>query len=531
MKEYLKGEIFYKLSKSLLRVLEIIFLLLVITNCSSENRSARSIQASDCIVGIALTSDCTAKVNQVVTATTGTTVTNWTNPTEITTVTSSVPDGYYQNQFCSLSDNDLVPGNIKLGVDVFGVIGNYVGTYRTSMASQAPRDSGKKVIANFADFVSTSKQLNLHTEVTTFVGADFPSGVDTNYRDIPDMKMDDDGTLGITCEYAKRPTINCGMTQSSLEDRIADCKSANPTAHSWDGSLVCNSGQGLWKLVVRSAANNEVWQDQRTGLLWSSVVGTDNWCSATGNVLLGPLVFVNSYNTAAGTPITGNGTIGALTSGTSSNTEIITVTFTNSTTFTVTGAAGAGGCQGGSVTGALTGVPGSTATYSDAGECSFTLTQGTINFAANDTIRLYSIANTTYSCLPGGPLQPAAPISYCAESASLNPPAGDDWLTPNYISAKGKMGKNSTPSVRWRLPTTTDFKQADINGIRFVFPDMGLSGSNRPSPDGSLGGQNSNWVHTTRSTAPSSAQIFYTSSGNFASSTKNGTNHIRCVGR
>jgi hypothetical protein len=53
--------------------------------------------------------------------------------------------------------------------------------------------------------------------------------------------------------------------------------------------------------------------------------------------------------------------------------------------------------------------------------------------------------------------------------------SGENWSAGTYSSAKGGMGKTSSgtsPSVRWRLPTIYDYKLADVNGIRFVMPEM-----------------------------------------------------------
>src|SRR5690606_19404625 len=54
---------------------------------------------------------------------------------------------------------------------------------------------------------------------------------------------------------------------------------------------------------------------------------------------------------------------------------------------------------------------------------------------------------------------------------------GGNYLTTTHgsIDNAGKAGLNlsSTPRVAWRLPNIYDFKQADVNGIRFVLPDMG----------------------------------------------------------
>ena len=69
--------------------------------------------------------------------------------------------------------------------------------------------------------------------------------------------------------------------------------------------------------------------------------------------------------------------------------------------------------------------------------------------------------------------------SYCAEGGSLTPAiGGENWTTGVYNETKGGMGAvatDSSPSVRWRLATRNDWLQAEINGVRFVLPNMGLS--------------------------------------------------------
>ncbi len=82
---------------------------------------------------------------------------------------------------------------------------------------------------------------------------------------------------------ALRPTTNCGST-GSIQARIADCVTQNTTRASWDGGSQSTSGLGTWSLVSRIGASKEVWRDNRTGFLWSSVVSTGiNWCRVTGN--------------------------------------------------------------------------------------------------------------------------------------------------------------------------------------------------------------------------------------------------------
>jgi hypothetical protein len=178
----------------------------------------------------------------------------------------------------------------------------------------------------------------------------------------------------------------------------------------WNGASAGNSGEGVWKLVTRntpqgtctSSVNScrpvEVWQDQRTGLLWSSLVAggyastgggqvADNWCRAAGND--------QSTTVTSGTAWPTTDPVGYCNSG----------TYQNQTT----------------------------------------------------------------------------PTSYCTEKAIYGPTlspalATENWTTGVYDLAKGGMravGGTSSPGVRWRLPTIGDYKQADVNGIRHVMPDMG----------------------------------------------------------
>jgi hypothetical protein len=134
-----------------------------------------------------------------------------------------------------------------------------------------------------------------------------------NYREVPHILTDDDGYYNADAGCAANCTtvvsvtaaqhaafVDCGTTQTSIATRIADCTSKNGTAASWMGSVSSTGGQGNWYLVTRSGANNEVWQDNNTALIWSSAVSTtaaggDNWCRASGNAEAGdPSNYCNS---------------------------------------------------------------------------------------------------------------------------------------------------------------------------------------------------------------------------------------------
>jgi len=157
----------------------------------------------------------------------------------------------------------------------------------TDSASNAYRDRG-------------SNQLSLQEETTTYAGKALPA----NYREVPNRMVHDDGgrnsqVLKITasqhaafknCGYPS-VMVNSGIDSSTIANRIQHCASVNPNLPTtWDGAANGISGEALWKLVSRADSRDgweptlEVWQDQRTGLLWSTAsFYVMAWCAASGN--------------------------------------------------------------------------------------------------------------------------------------------------------------------------------------------------------------------------------------------------------
>lgn len=434
---------------------------------------------------------------------------------------------------------------------------------------------------SYSSGIKASRQLTLAEEVESFGqamgGSLLPITLSYSYRDIPDISRDNDGATGISITYALRPPTACGNS-GKIATRIADCAAKNGTRASWNGAEKGNAGQALWKLVFttgqttpNSCAGNdcrEVWQDTRTGLLWSSLARTSasttpintNWCQASGNVQLSTLNLV-SANNGGTSPLIGNGTISNIsTGGSSAVTEGITVTFGTTTSFTVSGT----NC-GNSPTANLGPTAASTSvTYSKAGFCSFTLTQGSTSFGAGDTFKIVSGMATIYSCNPSASsLQPATgttsgsgPVSFCAEGISSsgdhyysgfpgdstyyapssgNPTPWNSNATITYDASKGRMGRNSTYPVYWRLPNLYDYEQADIDGIRFVMPDMGVPSEERAVPDGSLVFSSVNeWAASLYSKFSAGFAFYFNGlSGGVASSfyLRKDLMNVRCVGR
>jgi hypothetical protein len=271
-------------------------------------------------------------------------------------------------------------------------------------------------------------QVYQYSEWTTYAGTALPSTGGYSYRNGASILNDDDGQYNTDAGCAANCTSvisitaaqhagysDCGVAQATISGRIADCASTNGSAATWSGSSNGNSGEGIWKLVARSGANHEVWQDQRTGLLWSSIASTNaDWCEASGN------------NDGA----------------------------------------------------------------DPAGYCN---------------------VNTTSYCIetlyPGGG---TPTVGF----------AGDTFPGGPYDSAKGLMGLGSTPPVSWRLPTSHDYLQAEVDGIRHVMPDMGA-----------FGGGNSEWIATVNSIDRTRGYKFGSNDGVLFSGDRFGLNNVRCVGR
>ena len=253
-------------------------------NVSDANLTAANIKSGTTILGVAgsvvaayaaCTDDnynagqCSTAAARYVSPTLGSAISSWTNASSTTTVTGSIPGGFYPTAPLAISftDANLVAANIISGKTIFNVAG-----LANIFVSNVHRDKATTQITQLA-------------EATTYAGVSLPTG----YRDIPDITKDDDGyqSAGVTSPQvtlSTRPGTNCGTTQTTIAARIADCASVIGANATWDGTVKGNAGQGVWKLVTRAAASKEVWQDQRTGLIWSSVLTTgDNWCRAAGN--------------------------------------------------------------------------------------------------------------------------------------------------------------------------------------------------------------------------------------------------------
>jgi hypothetical protein len=383
-----------------------------------------------------------------------------------------------------------VSGESKTAIDASKVCS---GTTLLGVAGTAACPTTQALFQSNAYRNLATTQLTMLQEVGTYAGSsgtsasNFPS----NYREIPDQNIDDDGQNATGAnQFGTRPQVACGGTAIlTVANKIADCASKNGANATWDGSTKGTAGQSVWKLVFSSGQTvagtcistpmatdcYEVWQDQRTGLLWSSAVtrfaGWDNdfgvnHCLASGN----------SQNVGINCSVGGSYQY-ATTPGSicSESTET-------------------GGVQ------AIVGVcnsPGSGALSS--GPCVF-------NFGA---------------------------IWY---DNTLTPTGGqENYSSGNYSIAKGYMGAKSSTPVRWRLPSKSDFLLADLDGIRFVMPDTGaVAGTNGRPSDGTMGANSIStyqWSSTVKSDSRGSGVTMSSLGGSMSSRIRSNIAVVRCVGR
>lgn len=71
---------------------------------------------------------------------------------------------------------------------------------------------------------------------------------------------------------------DCGANQSSISERIANCAVTN-----LGSTVTVSQSEGkIWQLVSK-IGSSLVWKDLKTGFIWSSMLGTTNWCVAEGD--------------------------------------------------------------------------------------------------------------------------------------------------------------------------------------------------------------------------------------------------------
>ncbi|RYG93955.1 MAG: hypothetical protein EON58_17295 [Alphaproteobacteria bacterium] len=273
----------------------------------------------------------------------------------------------------------------------------------------------------FRDLVTAQASQASESEAS---GSPYPVA-DPGYRAIPKIAKDDDGMSAsvVKVDRSAWGSTTCGLT-GLLAVRLANCATVFGASAEWNGETMATQGQSNWKLVTRTGdiagiTGREVWQDQRTGLLWSSKVSTStNWCKASGS------------NFISGNP------------------------------------------------------------------------------AAEDDPNNYC-DNSTYQNVTG------LAISACYEDDGTYFTSSDASIDNG---GKAGLGRASTPAVAWRLPTANDYFNAEVNGIRFVLPDMLTIGDYE-------------WTATVNGNARSQAHRWYGQNGYDTWGTRSGSYDVRCVGR
>ena len=317
----------------------------------------------------------------------------------------------------SLLESRLDPDKIKNNVSIFGIIGTFSGN----------GDWGSGAHRNI-----DTLQIGSAAEAGTYRGDGSLPNLPAGYRSVPKIATDDDGkdTSNLNLEAVDRTgwgSTSCGISDDTVLERIEDCSTTFGANARWNGATSGNAGQGVWNLVSRSGAKSgskgrEVWRDERTGQLWSSIIGTaSNWCRASGSS--------NATNVSA----------------------------------------------------------------------------------------LIKEADPSSICDSGANQNQTTADSGCFEGAGF---ATTHASFDNAGKVSMKLaGTVSAPAVAWRLPTLYDYEVADLNGLRFVMPDLGANGNL------------DEWTATLSSSIRSRAWIYNGAQGVHSTKARGLTSAFRCVGR
>lgn len=311
----------------------------------------------------------------------------------------------------------LVSDKIRNNMTIFGVTGTFSGN----------GDWGSGAHRNI-----DTPQIGSAAEAGQYAGNGSLPNLPSGYRTVPKIAFDDDGkdNSNLNLEAVDRTgwgTTTCGLTQDAVINRIEHCSTIFGANARWNGAVSGNASQGIWQLVSRSGAKSgskgrEVWRDERTGLLWSSVIGTaTNWCKAAGSS--------NATNVSAS----------------------------------------------------------------------------------------IKEADVSSICDSGTYQNQTTAISGCYEGTGFT-------TTDAAIDNLGKVAMNlagsaTAPKVAWRLPSLYDYEVADMNGLRFVLPDIGANGNL------------DEWTATLSSSIRSRAWIYNGEQGVHSTKARTLTSAFRCVGR
>lgn len=174
---------------------------------------------------------------------------------------------------------NLIAANIKITETIFGVAGSFTGVL-TEWGSGISRATS-----------TTTNVLTSVSETTTYSGAS-GTALPSYYYAVPKISVSDDGfvvTGQVTpVDRTGWAAITCG-TSGTMNARKTDCGTVFGGNATWNGKANGHNGEGSWALISRTAnittgKGREVWLDNSTGLMWSSIVSTGiNWCKASGS--------------------------------------------------------------------------------------------------------------------------------------------------------------------------------------------------------------------------------------------------------
>lgn len=200
-----------------------------------------------------------------------------------------IPAGAKKSGSIPLSDL-LNTTAVKAGVNLFGITGSFggIGVWASGMHrdKSVPQLTLNEENNNYAG----SSEVLLPTAISNYYEPLKP------YREITSIVKDDDGSVAeqnvvVTPDRSTWGQTQCGIDVSlnTLDKKISDCGAKFGALSSWDGVTNGNAGQGRWTLVARKLNAStghmiEVWRDDRTMMLWSSLVSEAiNWCKASGS--------------------------------------------------------------------------------------------------------------------------------------------------------------------------------------------------------------------------------------------------------
>lgn len=211
--------------------------------------------------------------------------------------------------------SDICSGKIIAGVT--GTANCSGGGTSVSLAEGIYLTSARKDISSFnwtagssdiLDLISgsTDRSENLLTQLALNDENDLLTPFKAKYQLMPNPITDSDGRCGDDdpmCgtdgadgigkkhyleRITGRPDQECGTNaivgiNASIGDRVEDCSDKNGAKAFYIGAQYGQDGEGDWKLVTRLSTGEEVWQDQRTKLIWSDqAVSSYNWYQAAG---------------------------------------------------------------------------------------------------------------------------------------------------------------------------------------------------------------------------------------------------------